>query len=195
MAAAKINIGFGFYTMIKIYTKTGDSGETSLLGGGRVTKDCITMHVVGELDELNAVLGVVGANFSAEFLELKKQIEKIQTDLFKVGAEMVSLQSEVNKNLVKVGESEIVELENGIDKMWTELPELKNFILPGGSIAGAHLHQARTICRRAERALVGFGREQNIRPEIYQYLNRLSDWLFAAARWANLKLKIDETKV
>lgn len=181
--------------MTKIYTKTGDGGETSLLGGGRVTKDCITMRVVGEIDELNSVLGVAVAYLPADLVEIKNQLEKIQTDLFKVGAELASLQSEINQNLLKVGENEIGELEKGIDVMWKEMPELKNFILPGGSVVGAHMHQARTICRRAERELVSFGKIQKVRPELFQYLNRLSDWLFAAARWVNARSGIEEKKI
>jgi cob(I)alamin adenosyltransferase len=129
---------------------------------------------------------------------------KIQRDLFKVGAEIASLQivipakagiqGEQAKRLDprlhgddRIGEKEIIELENNIDKMWGELPELKNFIIPGGSEASAHLHLARAICRRAERALVAFGKTVPLRPELYQYLNRLSDWLFTAARWVNFK--------
>ncbi len=178
---------------MKIYTKTGDAGETSLFGGTRVTKDCITMQVVGELDELNSVLGVAEAQLSSDFGDLKKQIIKIQSDLFKVGAELASLQNELGKVINKVGESEIKELEKEIDNIWPHLPELKNFILPGGSLAGAHLHQARTICRRTERALVTFGKHQELRADLYAYLNRLSDWLFAMARFVNFKFGISET--
>lgn len=179
--------------MTKIYTKTGDTGETSLLGGERVTKDCITLQVVGELDELNSKLGEVVAhlfdNPPVEFLI------KVQRDLFKVGAELAALQTKMGDSLDKVGEKEILEFENGIDDFWKDLPELKSFILPGGCLAGAHLHHARTICRRAERMLVLLGKQKEIRSELYKYLNRLSDYLFAAARWVNKEEGIEELKV
>jgi len=179
--------------MNKIYTKTGDKGETSLLGGERVSKDCLTLQVVGELDELNSKLGEVIAylfdNPPVEFLI------KIQRDLFKVGAEVAALQTKVIERLEKVGEKEILEFEENIDNLWKDLPELNNFILPGGSIAGAHVHHARAICRRAERALVRLGKEKTVRPELYKYLNRLSDYLFAAARWINKEEGVEEIKI
>ncbi|MFA7654321.1 MAG: cob(I)yrinic acid a,c-diamide adenosyltransferase [Candidatus Magasanikbacteria bacterium] len=201
--------------MLKIYTKTGDQGETSLLGGGRVTKDCITMQVAGELDELNATLGVVASviarpkgskqsqcsqRVASSSLSLLLAItKKIQCDLFKVGAEVVSGQIKNQKAKIKkqivISEKEILELEKSIDEMSAQLPELRNFILPGGSEVSAQLHLARAICRRAERALVAFGQEQKIRAELYQYLNRLSDWLFIAARYVNFLIKISDIKV
>ena len=179
--------------MTKIYTKTGDKGETSLLGGARVSKDCITLRVVGEVDELNSVLGQVVAHLYGE--EPSGFLEKIQSDLFKVGAELASMQMEVNSQIIKVGEEEIKELEQTIDQYWGQLPELKNFILPGGTSAGATLHQARAICRRAERELVFLGKEQKVRTQLYQYVNRLSDFLFAAARFVNAQNGVEETIV
>jgi len=213
--------------MPKIYTKTGDRGETSLLGGGRVTKDCITMQVVGELDELNAALGVVVvviASPKGEAIPKKREIasssfalllamtKKIQRDLFKVGAEVAGaqliipakegIQDNTSRRLDPrirgddiVSGKEIAALEKSIDEMSAQLPELRNFILPGGSELSARLHLARAICRRTERALVAFGREQKLRPELYQYLNRLSDWLFTAARHANFLSKNLEIKI
>lgn len=179
--------------MIKIYTKTGDQGETSLLGGARVSKDCITLRVVGEVDELNSVLGQTVAHLYEE--EPAGFLEKIQSDLFKVGAELASLQMTINSHIIKVGEEEIKELEQAIDEYWEQLPELKNFILPGGTTAGATLHQARAICRKAERELVALGKEQTVRAELYKYLNRLSDYLFAAARFVNAQGGMAETIV
>jgi cob(I)alamin adenosyltransferase len=179
--------------MVKIYTKTGDAGETSLLGGARVSKDCVTLRVVGEVDELNSVLGQAVAHLYEE--EPADFLQKIQCDLFKVGAELASLQMQVNSQTVKVGEEEIQELEKTIDEYWEQLPELKNFILPGGNNAGATLHYARSLCRRTERELVALGKEQKIRPELYQYFNRLSDFLFAAARLVNAHGGVGETIV
>ncbi len=179
--------------MIKIYTKTGDTGETSLLGGERVTKDCITLQVVGEIDELNSKIGEAVAHLFGSLLT--EFLVKIQHDLFKVGAEVAALQTTVGEGLVKVGEEEIKELEENIDSCSEDLPELKNFILPGGCLAGAHLHHARTICRRTERVLVTLGKEQTVRPELYKYLNRLSDYLFTAARWVNFQEGVEEIKI
>lgn len=179
--------------MNKIYTKTGDAGETSLVGGERVTKDCITLQVTGELDELNSKIGEVTAilfdNPPVEFLI------KIQRDLFRVGSEVASLQMSVGGGVDKITETEAEELENMIDSFWKDLPELKSFVLPGGSLAGAHLHSARAICRRAERALVALGKEKEVRSELYKYLNRLSDYLFTAARWVNKEEGAEEVKV
>ena len=179
--------------MIKIYTKTGDAGETSLLGGERVTKDCITLQVVGEVDELNSKLGEVAAHLWEE--EPADFIRTIPRDLFKVGAELASLQTAINSKIEKVGQTEIEVLENNIDAYSEQLPELKNFILPGGNLSAAHLHHARTICRRVERELVSLGKEKQIRTELYQYLNRLSDYLFTAARFVNWHDGVEEFKV
>ncbi len=179
--------------MTKIYTKTGDTGETSLLGGERVTKDCITLQVVGEVDELNSKLGEVAAHLWEE--EPAEFIRNIQRDLFKVGAELASLQTAINSKIAKVGQAEIEMLENVIDAYTDQLPELTNFILPGGNLSAAHLHHARTICRRVERELVSLGKEKEVRPELYMYLNRLSDYLFTAARFVNWNDGVEEFKV
>lgn len=186
--------------MSQIYTKTGDQGKTSLLSGERVTKDCINLRTVGDVDELNAVLGVVVAhmqNFEKEkeFLrDLRVYIQEIQRDLFKVGAELVALQSQLLEagKIRVLGVLQVETLEKKIDAMWGEMPPLKNFILPGGSLLGAYLHEARTICRRTERELVALGKEKDVRPELFQYFNRLSDFLFATARWVNFKLGKEE---
>ncbi|HLC69623.1 MAG TPA: cob(I)yrinic acid a,c-diamide adenosyltransferase [Patescibacteria group bacterium] len=186
--------------MSPIYTKTGDEGKTSLLSGERVTKDCISLQTVGDVDELNAVLGVAVAQMQKletenEFLkELRLYMQDVQRDLFKVGAELVSLQSELLKsgNIKVIGILQVETMEKKIDAMWGEMTPLKNFILPGGSLLGAYLHEARTICRRTERELVALGKEKDVRPELYKYLNRLSDFLFATARWVNFKLGEEE---
>lgn len=185
--------------MNKIYTKTGDSGQTSLLTGERVYKDCLVLKVVGELDELNAVLGLaLSANNKNDLAFLNN----IQKDLFRVGSEIAAAQLK-NNRAVKIGEDknnfinvlEIENLEKQIDDMWAQLPELKNFILPGGGEVGAFLHLARTICRRAERELISLEKEREVRVEIGKYLNRLSDYLFCLARFVNFKNGIGETVV
>ena len=189
--------------VMSIYTKTGDTGKTSLLSGERVFKDCINLRVVGELDELNSSLGVIlsviPTGVEESFLGF---IQTIQKNLFKLGGELASLQNSMgtvkgteNSTDRKIEIDDIEKLEKEIDLMEKELPELKNFILPGGSQAGAELHRARTVCRRAERELVAFSKEQKVRPEVHQYLNRLSDYLFVTARWVNFKLKEEEIKI
>lgn len=184
--------------MTKIYTKKGDDGTTDLFGGGRVTKDCVNLRVVGEIDELNSIIGVAVE-------EVKKGGSKtqlivgvlniIQKDLFKAGAELATLQDEVllssraqSKDFLQYIETvNVVELENSIDK-WSEvLPELNNFVIPGGKNGAANLHYARAICRRVERELVTLGKEKKIRSELFQYFNRLSDLLFVVARFVDEK--------
>lgn len=170
--------------MTKIYTKTGDAGETSLLRGERVTKDCVTIRVVGELDELSCVLGIARA--CARPIpagDLAARIEKIQADLLRLGAEVAAAQRESVAAANKISLAEVEDLEKQIDEMSTDLPELKNFILPGSGEADAYLHLARAVCRRAERELVALGKDAPVRAEAFAYLNRLSDWLFTAARY------------
>lgn len=197
--------------MTKIYTKTGDKGETSLFDGRRVGKCCLEMQVVGEIDELNAALGVVVAMIDEgdeikEIRKLRNFINNIQRDLFKIGSEVASLQVFLSpparggargggRGAKEVSKEKITEIEEVIDRYSVDLPELKNFILPGGSLLSAHLHQARVICRRAERRLVEFGKTTTIRSELYQYFNRLSDFLFTAARWVNYKEGVEEIRV
>ena len=132
-------------------------------------------------------------------------LQNIQRDLFKIGAELASLQTSLAVKITKINSDSVDELEKTIDEFWSQLPDLQNFILPGGNLAAAHLHLARAVCRRAERALVAFGDqlqksevrslESDLRPELKMYLNRLSDFLFAAARWVNFKVGEEEIKV
>jgi cob(I)alamin adenosyltransferase len=172
--------------MGRIYTKTGDQGETGLFGGGRVPKDNQRVAAYGAVDELNAAVGFAAAlkpqGFDAAFLET------IQRDLFTIGAELASPDpAKVDKALggPRIGEPQIGMLEHMIDGHEARLAPLKNFILPGGTPKAAAFHLARTVCRRAERAVVGLARQQTISPAIVQYLNRLSDLLFVLARAAN----------
>ncbi|TAN33799.1 cob(I)yrinic acid a,c-diamide adenosyltransferase [Patescibacteria group bacterium] len=189
---------------MKIYTKTGDTGETSLLGGKRVSKSCVEMKVVGEIDELNAALGLAVSHCHSDHdvtsgeESLVLIIKDIQRDLFKLGAEIASAQTviatrpEAGKQSRTISGEETKKLETKIDQLWPQMPELKNFILPGGCETAARLHLARAICRRAERELVAFGQKKKIRTALYRYFNRLSDFLFTAARWANHQNGITE---
>jgi cob(I)alamin adenosyltransferase len=169
---------------VKIYTKTGDSGETALLGGKRVSKADPRVAAYGEVDELNAWLGLVRSIGSDA--GLAAMLERIQRDLFAIGARLADPGRKVAHRVAKtaVTGDDVKRLEDWIDLLESEVPVLRRFILAGGSRAGASLHVARTICRRAERTVVSLGTD-HVEPEILVYLNRLSDLLFVMARVAN----------
>lgn len=173
---------------MKIYTKTGDAGETGLFGGQRVTKDALRVHAYGTVDECNAVLGVARAATSDP--ELGALLGAIQDQLFTVGADLATPGG--SPHVQRVGAAEIALLEETIDRLEAELAPLRQFILPGGSAAAAHLHVARTVCRRAERWAVGLAREEAVNLEVLAYLNRLSDLLFVAARVANARAGVGD---
>jgi len=171
---------------LKIYTKTGDGGETGLFGGGRVPKDDRRVTAYGEVDELNAALGLALAleprAFARDLLEL------VQRDLFTIGAELASPDpAKLVKALPgpRLGDARVEALEDAIDRAEATLAPLKNFILPGGSSKAAALQLGRAVCRRAERAVVTLSREAAVSPAILKYVNRLSDLLFVLARAAN----------
>ena len=169
---------------MKIYTRTGDAGETGLFGGARVEKDDPRVEAYGTVDELNSCVGVaralgVSARTDASLL-------RIQDDLFTVGAELACVPGKEDKlRMALVAEADIQRLEGWIDQSEAPLEPLKNFVLPGGSPSAAELHRARTVCRRAERRTLTAGRTSPIRPEVVIYLNRLSDLLFVLARYEN----------
>ena len=178
---------------MKIYTKTGDDGETSLFDNSRVSKANARVNAYGEVDELNACLGAArAAGLDADLAGL---VEGLQKELFAVGARLADpgkrIAGHVNK--AAVGEDDIARLEQAIDRLEAELPPLRRFILPGGSPAGAVLHLARTICRRAERCVVGLG-PGAVESPVIVYLNRLSDLLFVMARAANHRAGVPETE-
>lgn len=166
---------------MKIYTKTGDAGETGLFGGGRVPKDDPRVHSYGDVDELNATLGFAAALEPADF-ELAT-LQTIQRDLFRIGAELAT--PNPARLRAAVTPDQVSALEQVIDKHEATLAPLKNFILPGGTPKAAAFHLARTTCRRAERSVVTLSRDQQINPVVIHYLNRLSDLLFVLARALN----------
>ena len=169
---------------MKIYTKTGDRGETGLFGGARLSKASARVCAYGDVDELNSVLGVVCAHVQDE--PRLASLRRIQSDLFAVGAELAkNPDKDVDLGMQLIGEPDIERLERAIDACDTELTPLKTFILPGGSIAAAFLHVARTTCRRAERSVVALANAEQVRAELVRYLNRLSDLLFTLARAEN----------
>jgi cob(I)alamin adenosyltransferase len=178
---------------LKIYTKGGDTGETSLFDNSRVSKADARVDAYGEVDELNAGLGaVLAAGVDGDLAEI---LETIQKQLFAVGARLADPAARIAARVTKavVGDAEIARLEAAIDRFETELPPLKRFILPGGSLPGALLHVARTVCRRAERRVVSLGTDA-VDADVLVYLNRLSDLLFVMARVANHRAGVPETE-
>lgn len=179
---------------MKIYTRTGDRGETALFGGGRVPKDDARVTAYGQIDELNAVLGLVCATEPRAF-ELAL-LESVQRDLFSVGGLLASPDpSRVSKALekTKLTDANVLALERTIDRIESALPPLEHFILPGGTPKAAYLHLARTVCRRAERSVVALHGHAKVPAEILTYLNRLSDLLFMLARLANHQAGLSDT--
>jgi cob(I)alamin adenosyltransferase len=169
---------------MKIYTRTGDTGKTSLFGGARVDKDDARIEAYGTVDELNSFVGIVRAAWPDSPID--QELRSVQNDLFDVGAQLAAPGSD---RFHGVAPERIAELESAIDRMEGELEPLTNFILPGGSVAAAQLHVARTVCRRAERRVVSLG-DGNAQTIIY--LNRLSDYLFVAARFANRRSGVSD---
>lgn len=175
---------------MKIYTKTGDSGKSSLYGGKRILKSDLRLEAYGSIDELNSALGVCVALKPSAVLGAA--LVAIQNKLFFVGSELAS-GDKLPTGLKVISEADVIELEQAMDKWQEKLPELKNFILPGGTPAGAQLHLARTVARRAERAVVRLNAESPMRPILLQFLNRLSDYLFVMARQVNYEAGKEET--
>ena len=170
---------------MKIYTKTGDDGSTGLFGGRRASKADPRIECYGTVDELNAAIGWAAVSADAE---LRSMLHAVQNELFDIGAHLATPEDSSAKKssaLPALDEDIVMRLEREIDVADAVLPALRNFILPGGSESAARLHVARTVCRRAERLVVGFAQQQPVSPVIITYLNRLSDWLFVQARLAN----------
>jgi cob(I)alamin adenosyltransferase len=175
---------------MKLYTKTGDDGTTGLFGGGRVGKSSPRVEAYGTVDETNAVIGVARATGLPP--ELDGVLERVQEDLFTLGAELACVPGRESKlSMTLLGADDISRLERAIDVADAACPPLKSFVLPGGSPQAAALHLARTVCRRAERATLEV-KDGPVRAEVLIYLNRLSDLLFALARHANVLAKIED---
>jgi cob(I)alamin adenosyltransferase len=178
---------------MKIYTKTGDDGRTGLFGGARVLKDDVRVEAYGTLDELNCVLGLARSHELPP--EIASEIDRIQQELFDVGAEVASVPDKLEKlDVPRLSEDSVARLERAIDASEGELAPLSTFILPGGSAAASHLHVARAVCRRAERRMISLSRDAPVRGEIVRYLNRLSDLLFSWARLANRRASVEDVK-
>lgn len=175
--------------MNKIYTKTGDKGTTSLFDGTRVPKDDIRVDTYGTIDELNSQIGVVIAHLIDTVYEesLKQELFQIQDDLFTIGALLADPQKTIGTAFTEHLKARVKHFEELIDAMTQEMPELKNFVLPGGGKAGAFLQMTRTIARRAERRIISLFKKDEPQKEIVMYFNRLSDLFFTMSRYINFK--------
>ncbi len=172
----------------RVYTKVGDDGKTALIGGQRVSKANARIDCYGTIDELNATLGLVRTALAASAANerLLPRIARIQNELFNLGAQLATPDAERRAKSPKVSAGDVGVLENEMDELNDELPELTSFILPGGGTVSAHLHLARTVCRRAERNTVALAAEAEVDVIAIHYLNRLSDALFVFGRWASM---------
>ena len=173
----------------KVYTRTGDRGDTALVGGKRVPKDSPRIDAYGTIDELNSIVGLARV-FNEESLEageghrfLDEVLCRVQDELFDIGSELATPPEFFQAGMYQVGDDEIKRLEKLIDQCQEDLEPLKSFILPGGGRVGAYLHQCRTVCRRAEREILRLSRAEEINPRVIKYINRLSDLFFVLSRW------------
>lgn len=175
---------------MKIYTKTGDKGETALFGGKRISKDDMRIESYGSVDELNSVLGIVRS--LKPHSEIDEIVEQIQNQLFVLGADLATPRENTNSIIPRISQQDIEILETTIDRIDKNLKPLKVFILPGGNSTASYLHLARTVCRRAERNAVTLSHTEDLGENIVVYLNRLSDVLFVLARFANALSETEE---
>ena len=175
----------------RVTTRTGDKGETSLASGQRVRKDALRIESYGTVDELNSIIGLArtanretpGAS-DGDRDRLDALLRKLQNELFDLGADLATLPSDRGPKPPRIGERHVTALESEIEAFNAGLPELTSFVLPGGGWVSAFLHQARTVCRRAERLVTRLAREEQVGPHVLVYLNRLSDLLFVLGRWS-----------
>ena len=175
----------------RVYTRGGDKGETSLVGGQRIAKDSIRIESYGTVDELNSILGlarVANRDLPGAGADDREKLDailfRLQNELFNLGSDLATLPGDRHPRQPVVEARHVAFLEASIDELNTGLPELTSFVLPGGGLVAAHLHQARTVCRRAERLVTTLGRHEAIGDQCLVYLNRLSDLLFVLSRWA-----------
>ncbi len=174
---------------MKIYTKGGDSGTTSLFGGRRVDKDSARIEAYGNVDELNSLVGIILAEFPP--FKISKKLIRLQHELFVLGSDLAT-PLDIKTKIPRISKTYISKLEKEIDTWQKELPELKKFILPGGGKVGSKLHLGRTVARRAERSIAALARLEKINGKTLIYINRLSDWFFVMARYINRLEKIKE---
>lgn len=176
----------------RVYTKRGDSGQTSLAGGQRLPKNDLRIEAYGTVDELNSFIGLARES-ARELPELAAILRRVQHELFNLGSLLATLPEDLHPKQARITAAESAQLEREIDRMNEGLPRLRSFVLPGGSRLNAELHICRTVCRRAERVCVALAETTPLDPAIVQYLNRLSDALFVWSRWASHQLGAPET--
>jgi cob(I)alamin adenosyltransferase len=181
--------------LTRIYTRTGDKGLTALVGGKRVPKESGRLEAYGTIDELNSIVGIVRTyvpnyeqKFGADFNWYSEMLRRVQNELFDVGSELATPDDAVYEGMHRMGDGEVKQLELEMDRMQKDLQPLKSFTLPGGGVLNAFLHQARTVCRRAERVCWILQREEPINDRLMAYVNRLSDHLFVQSRWVAKRL-------
>ena len=182
----------------KVYTRSGDKGDTGLVGGKRIPKDHPRIESYGTVDELNSVVGLCRSFLAQKESSVRRDkldlvLEAIQQKLFDMGSELATLPGDEYEGQITLQPEDAEWLEEIIDAMNEDLEPLRSFILPGGTPLNAFLHQARTVCRRAERDVIRLSREEEVNPEVIKYLNRLSDFLFVAGRWVTATLGEQET--
>jgi cob(I)alamin adenosyltransferase len=185
--------------LTRIYTRSGDRGLTALVGGARVPKESARLEAYGTIDELNSIVGIVRSylpdykrRFGKEYGWYSESLRRIQNELFDVGSELATPPPAEYAGMHKMGAAEAKKLEEEMDRMQQELEPLKSFTLPGGGVLNAFLHQARTVCRRAERICWALRRVEPINDDLMVYVNRLSDHLFVQSRWVAKRLKEPE---
>jgi cob(I)alamin adenosyltransferase len=181
--------------LTRIYTRTGDKGTTALVGGKRVPKESGRIEAYGTVDELNSIVGIVRTYFADykdrlgdDYIWYSEMLRRIQNELFDVGSELATPPDGEYEGMHKMGAGEVKKLEEEMDRMEKDLTPLNSFTLPGGGVLNAFLHQARTVCRRAERVLWAVKREEEIGDQVIIYVNRLSDHLFVQSRWIAKRL-------
>ncbi|MDE0908498.1 MAG: cob(I)yrinic acid a,c-diamide adenosyltransferase [SAR324 cluster bacterium] len=182
----------------KVYTRSGDKGDTGLVGGKRIPKNHPRIESYGTVDELNSVVGLCRSFLAQKESSVRRDkldlvLEAIQQKLFDMGSELATLPGDEYEGQITLQPEDAEWLEEIIDAMNEDLEPLRSFILPGGTPLNAFLHQARTVCRRAERDVIRLSREEEVNPEVIKYLNRLSDFLFVAGRWVTATLGEQET--
>lgn len=177
---------------MKIYTKTGDRGETALFGGKRLPKDDLRIEAYGTVDELNAHIGML-RDLAVEFEAECQTLVEIQDRLFTIGSTLASDPDKTNLKTPKIHEEDVTFLEDEIDRLNESLPPMRSFVLPGGHPVVSQSHIARCVCRRAERRAVSLGAQADVETLVVQYLNRLSDYLFVLSRWTASQKKAKET--
>jgi cob(I)alamin adenosyltransferase len=181
--------------LTRIYTRTGDQGMTALVGGGRVPKESCRLEAYGTVDELNTIIGIVRTylpnyrdRLADDFEWYSEMLRRVQNELFDVGSELATPPQAEYEGMHRMGKAEVAELEQEMDRMQEQLEPLNSFTLPGGGVLNAFLHQARTVCRRAERICWALKRDEPIGDHLLVYLNRLSDHLFVQSRWVAKRL-------